>query len=168
MARFVMKQVLAYMELTRPPAPLLIGVAVFIGQIVGLGKLPEPGLLFPPFTASVLMTASSFVVNDVIDYEIDLVNRPRAPLPSGRVSRRSALLFALSLFVACFILSLPTGLPSIIFLNSMYALSILYSLRLKEAGLLGNITVALCVTASFAYGSLTATGWFDLTVLRIA
>lgn len=53
-------------------------------------------------------------------------------------------------------------------LNSMHALSILYSLRLKGTGLLGNITVALYVSASFAYGSLTATGWFNLTVLKIA
>jgi 4-hydroxybenzoate polyprenyltransferase len=53
-------------------------------------------------------------------------------------------------------------------LNSMYTLSILYSLRLKGTGLLGNITVALCMSASFAYGSLTATGWFNLTVLKIA
>jgi len=53
-------------------------------------------------------------------------------------------------------------------LNSMHALSILYSLRLKGTGLLGSITVALYVSASFAYGSLTATGWFNLTVLKIA
>jgi len=53
-------------------------------------------------------------------------------------------------------------------LNSMHALSILYSLRLKGTGLLGNITAAPCVSASFAYGSPTATGWFNLTALKIA
>jgi len=53
-------------------------------------------------------------------------------------------------------------------LNLVYALSVLYSLRLKGTGLLGNITVAPCVSASFAYGSLTATEWFNLTVLKIA
>jgi 4-hydroxybenzoate polyprenyltransferase len=53
-------------------------------------------------------------------------------------------------------------------LNSMYALSILYSLRLKGTGLLDNITVALCVSALFTCESPTATGWFNLTVLKIA
>jgi len=77
----------AYIELTRPIGPLLIGLSVFMGQAVALGRIPEPSLVFTSILASMLMTASSFVFNDVVDYEIDVVNRPTAPLPSSRVSR---------------------------------------------------------------------------------
>ncbi|MGB9826910.1 MAG: geranylgeranylglycerol-phosphate geranylgeranyltransferase [Thermosphaera sp.] len=161
------KLIIAYARLTRPPAPLLMGLAVFMGQVAALGGLPEPGLMLAPVAASMLMTASSFVFNDVVDYEIDVVNRPGAPLPSGRASRRGATVFSILLFTAGFAISLQTKVQSLIMLNTMYALSILYSLRLKATGLLGNIVVALCVSASFIYGSLTATGWVSPVVLKI-
>ncbi len=159
---------LAYVELTRPIGPLLIGVAVFIGQVIALKALPRPDLLFFPLVASMLVTASSFAFNDVIDYEIDKVNRPWAPIPSGRISRRAAMWFSLLLYLASFYFSLPTGLLPTIVLNTTYALSIFYSLKLKATGLLGNVVVASCVSMAFIYGSLTSTGWVDSTVLNMS
>jgi len=64
--------------------------------------------------------------------------------------------------------SLQTELISIIVLHATYALSILYSLRLKNTGLLGNIIVTFCVSTALIYGSLTATGGVDPLVLNIA
>jgi len=158
----------AYIELTRPIGPLLIGLSVFMGQAVALGRIPEPSLVFTSILASMLMTASSFVFNDVVDYEIDVVNRPTAPLPSSRVSRRGAIVFGILLFIVGFVFSLRVNIQSFIVLNVMYALSIIYSLKLKATGLLGNIVVALCVSSSFIYGSLTATGSVNHVVLKIA
>jgi len=159
---------LAFIELTRPIGPFFIAVAVFIGQVIALKALPKLDLLFFPLASSMLVTASSFVFNDFIDHEIDRVNRPWAPIPSGRISRRTAAWYSLVLYLAGFIFSLSTGFWPIIVLNVAYVLSILYSLKLKVMGFLGNITVALCVSIAFIYGSLTATGVIYPMVFNIA
>jgi 4-hydroxybenzoate polyprenyltransferase len=40
------------------------------------------------------------ILNDLLDYEVDLRERPERPLPSGEVSRPAALTAVISLFVA--------------------------------------------------------------------
>lgn len=160
--------ILAFIELTRPIGPFFIAVAVFIGQVIALKSLPKLDLLFFPLAASMLVTGSSFAFNDFIDHEIDKVNRPWAPIPSGRISRRAAAWYSLGLYLVGFIFSIPTGFWPIIVLNVAYFLSILYTLKLKVMGFLGNITVALCVSIAFIYGSLTATGVVYPMVFNIA
>ena len=41
----------------------------------------------------------AMVHNDIIDLEIDTINAPERPLPSGRVSMREAKIFLVVLFV---------------------------------------------------------------------
>ena len=73
-----------------------IGVfGVVLGSIVAAGGIPEG--IFAQTTilhsASVLFFMCSWnAVNDIYDYEIDLVNRPDRPLPGGRISIKSAII----------------------------------------------------------------------------
>src|SRR5690349_17322350 len=74
----------AYLTLIRPPNTIMIGLAVIIGEAIE--KAPSlPGVqavVFGFLTAS-LMMAGTMVANDVYDVEIDKVNSPERPLPSG-------------------------------------------------------------------------------------
>jgi geranylgeranylglycerol-phosphate geranylgeranyltransferase len=61
--------------------------------------------LGPAVATALLVTAASNAWNQVFDVAIDLINKPRRPLPSGRVSARQAMLFGhvsalLGLFLA--------------------------------------------------------------------
>jgi geranylgeranylglycerol-phosphate geranylgeranyltransferase len=157
-----------YVQLTRPSAPLLIAVATFIGQAIALKGIPEPSIFVFPALAASLTTASSFVINDYIDVDIDRINNPGKPIPSGVIQRRSALYVGIALFLAGFLASLKTTLLAISMLVGTYGLTVYYNLYGKKRGLLGNIIVAFCVSMAFAYGSVSAINSVDTIVFYIS
>uniref|UniRef100_A0A7C3FBY1 Digeranylgeranylglyceryl phosphate synthase n=1 Tax=Candidatus Methanomethylicus mesodigestus TaxID=1867258 RepID=A0A7C3FBY1_9CREN len=147
----------AYVQLTRPSGVMLIGFATIIGQIVALKRLPEPSVFVFPLIASTLATASSFVINDCLDVDSDSINKPKRPLPSGAISRKSAFRFGIALFFSFFMVSLATNFIALCVLMFTYWLSIFYSVFAKRTGLFGNIIVAFCVSIAFLYGSISVT-----------
>lgn len=151
----------AYIKLTRPIGAVIVGMAVFIGQTIALRTLPD----FPTFSISILaavfLTSASFVINDYFDLEIDIVNRPDRPLPSGIVSRKNALYFWLMLTAVGFYFAFIGSFLSMITIIFAYSLSILYSICLKAHGLIGNITVAFCVSLAFIFGGLSVINSID-------
>src|SRR2546427_3976339 len=87
----------AYLTLIRPPNTIMIGLGVVIGEAIGIGVLPGiREAVFGVLTAS-LMMAGTMVGNDVYDVEIDRVNSPQRPLPSGIVKTRDAAAVAVAL-----------------------------------------------------------------------
>lgn len=97
-----MKTLIAYLELARP----LNGVIAFISAWLGgmfasqgnIENLVDIRLLLVSISAFVLLSAGN-AINDYCDYNIDQINRPRRPLPSGRIRRIDALIFAILLTV---------------------------------------------------------------------
>ena len=75
----------------------LTGVlGVFLGSIIALGEVPH-GILAQItilHASSVLFFMCSWnALNDIYDFEIDFVNRPERPLPSGRISLNNAKIY---------------------------------------------------------------------------
>jgi geranylgeranylglycerol-phosphate geranylgeranyltransferase len=46
-----------------------------------------------------LVTAAGNVINDIWDYEADLINKPERPIPSGIITKKTALNFYFSLIL---------------------------------------------------------------------
>src|SRR5712691_6434699 len=110
----------AYLTLIRPPNTIMIGFGVVIGEAIGLGKLPGIREAVFGFLTASLMMAGTMVANDVYDVEIDKVNSPQRPLPSGTVKTRDATLLAVALSVAAMGFSALLGLWT--FLTALLAL----------------------------------------------
>jgi 4-hydroxybenzoate polyprenyltransferase len=97
-----------------------------------------------------LLAAAGNAHNDLLDLPVDRVNRPDRPLPSGRLSPRTAawtagFFYALS-FALAFVLGKAAGNLAI----GMGILLAFYNLRLKHLPLLGNLAVALlCALAVY-------------------
>ena len=77
---------------------------------VGVGALPSGGLAVSPqvvaaAASAALIAAAGNVYNDLRDLEIDRINRPNRPLPSGRMSTRAAATQAATLGLAGWLLS---------------------------------------------------------------
>jgi len=91
------------LAITRPVNCLVAGLAALLGYIVATGTLvPFALILFPVVFA---ITAAGNVFNDLCDLEIDRINRPDRPLPSGKVSPRAAGALAAALFAAGLVLA---------------------------------------------------------------
>jgi geranylgeranylglycerol-phosphate geranylgeranyltransferase len=158
----------AALDLLRPVNCAMIGFAVIVGYFVsGPDSYPlaELGLGF--FTGF-FICAYSMAVNDIYDLEVDRVNRPERPLPSGKLSVQGAnrlSVFCLAAGVACSVLSL---YPLAVAIALFYALlSWLYNYRAKKTGLPGNLIVASSLAIPFVYGGVVAGGSYGSELLLL-
>lgn len=145
------------LELTRFERPVGAAMYALLGAFLGA---PEGGL--PPARVSIaaavvgMVTAFGFVINDYCDVPVDSIGRPQRPIPSGRVSRRTAGAFAWVLVGLALMISGFLGLRLAGITAAALVLSGAYSYRLKSSLLLGNATVALLVAAVLLFGALAA------------
>lgn len=139
----------AWVQLAR-----LGNAAVAAGGVwLGRACLPGPFAWRPALIGSVamaLLAAAGNMHNDVADLEIDRVNRPDRPLPSGRIRPGAALAGAFTCFALALVFAFYMGLPEGYLTAAMGALLFVYNLRLKRLPLLGNLAVALlCALAIY-------------------
>ncbi len=147
---------LPWIETTRPVNCLMSGLSVLIGAfLVSPAFAPE---VLTAFVAAVLITGAGNAVNDYTDVESDRINRPRRPIPSGRISRRSVLLFSILMFSAGTALSLLINTLCIIIAAVNTLLLVVYSSHLQNKVLLGNMTVAYLAGSTFLFGGAAAGG----------
>jgi geranylgeranylglycerol-phosphate geranylgeranyltransferase len=156
------------LDLIRPVNCAMIGFAVIVGAFVSKpAPVSYPQLTLGFFTGFFLC-AYSMAVNDVYDVEVDRVNRPDRPIPSGRVSvaEASTLSYvALVLGIACSLLSI---IPLAMAIAAFYALlSWLYSGRAKKSGLAGNLIVASSLAIPFIYGGVVSGGSIQGSLLLL-
>ncbi len=147
----------AYLELMRPGNCAMSIVAVVIGALLAAdgNLLIFLNPLSPAYMAMAvvfLITGAGNAINDYIDIEADRINKPKRPIPSGRVSSRSTLWFSALLFAAGIIFSgfLPWFAVALALFNS--SVLIIYSYCLQNKILLGNISVGYLVGSTFLFG----------------
>ena len=111
---------------------------------------------------SLLMTTGLFLLNDLLDIELDKVNGKRRPLPSGEVSKNQARIFIVWTTVLALGLSAMTGnYASMLLVIPMLVIGIMYSapkIALDDRFVAKTISISvyymLCATlgATSAYG----------------
>ena len=157
----------AILDLVR--ADLVFGAGIFVvaGEILGLGALPSLQAALLGFLTGLFTSGSANISNDYFDREVDRINQPGRPLPSGRVS--VAEIWTLSLIFAAVGLAAATLLgPRVLTLAAAaWAVALLYNVKLKEMGLLGNLSVAFCVSMTVILGG-TIVGAINGIVLTFA
>lgn len=150
---------MAIVELSRFPNDIFIGIAVLIGMILSIKTLPPPNLIFYGFFSGFLISASVMVANDIFDLEIDRINNPNRPLPSGAISIKRAkilvvIYMGLGLLLSMLLTPLNFGIALI-----FWVLGILYNKYLKKRGLIGNMIVSASVAIPFIYGAVGVIGY---------
>jgi geranylgeranylglycerol-phosphate geranylgeranyltransferase len=132
----------------------MIGLAVLVAETIGLGTLPSAGQAIFGFLTGFLLLAGTMVFNDIQDVQVDRVNSPDRPIPSGTVTIRQAYGLSIILSVLALISSLVLGILT--FLTALVALALMayYNTRGKRTGLLGNAVVSFNVALPFFFGGL--------------
>ena len=106
--------------------------------------------------SAALITGAGNVYNDLRDLEVDRVNRPHRPLPSGDISRRLAGVEAALMALSGWLLSWALG-PWMWAISGAVILGLfLYSTCLKSSVLWGNLAVSAMAATAFPYGALAA------------
>jgi geranylgeranylglycerol-phosphate geranylgeranyltransferase len=129
----------------------MIGFAVIVGELLASTAVPARAALYG-FLAGFLLLASSMVLNDYFDREIDAINDLTRPLPSGIVKPREALSFALILGSIGLLSAAYTGFATLLIAIVSIMIMASYNARIKKTGLLGNVFVSTNVAIPFVYG----------------
>ncbi len=144
----------ALFTIIRPQNCVIGGLTVIAGLLMAFRVSPvgtitdyyQP-LLFAYMTYF-FVAAGGNVVNDIFDIEVDRVNRPHRPLPSGRLTVRQAWIYVIVLGVAGTILSALNGLYGMLLVIVFLIVGYAYAAKGKTLGVAGNFMVAF----SFAFG----------------
>lgn len=129
----------------------MIGFAVIVGEFIS-SEVVTARAAFYGFLAGFLLLAASMILNDYFDREIDSINDPNRPLPSGSVKTTEALSFALVLASLGLYSAASTGPATLLVAILSLLIMISYNARIKRTGFLGNAFVSLNVAIPFIYG----------------
>ena len=152
-----MKTLFAYFELARPLNGIIAFISAWLGGMFAsqgrIENLFNSQLLLVSVAAFVMLSAGN-AINDYCDYNIDRINRPRRPLPSGRIRRVDALIFAIVLVVIGIWLGTlinrnATGAAILVFVVLAS-----YAFWLKRIPLVGNLAVSGLTGLTFIAGGI--------------
>jgi len=141
----------AYLEILRPFNALMGVIAVLLVALIS-GNFT----IYVPVACVIvfIFTGAGNAINDYVDHKIDAINKPKRPIPSGRISLRVALIYSISLFVIATIMALIIGvIPGIIVILSA-VLMFLYAYRLKTSCLIGNLSIAFLTGLCFVFAGV--------------
>jgi geranylgeranylglycerol-phosphate geranylgeranyltransferase len=159
-------RLLAYVEILRPHNMLVAAFAVATGFHAAGGRGVEVVAWLATLCA--FATGAGNVANDVFDADIDRVNKPRRPLPSGRMTPRAARFLYAILSCAVVLIALVTLRPELIAVVLAWQVSLfLYARWLKRAWPAGNLVVAT-ISASALLGGAMVAGRLERGVLPAA
>lgn len=151
---------MALFRLIRPVNCLMVGFAIIVGVGMGGGVslFDQPLELLLAFLTGFALTGSAMAINDYYDREIDAINEPRRPIPSGAVKPGEALAISILLSAVGLATSWGTGLENLVIAILAWMTMVVYSTIGKRTGLLGNTMVSACIALPFVYGGVMAGG----------
>jgi 4-hydroxybenzoate polyprenyltransferase len=103
----IFRRISGYARLLRPELAAMDITLPLISAVLAVERVNPDPLRLPANTtlsltlvvvASYCATVASYVFNDFVDVDIDRVNLPDRPLPSGKLTRIEAFIFALVLY----------------------------------------------------------------------
>ncbi|MCX8057595.1 MAG: geranylgeranylglycerol-phosphate geranylgeranyltransferase, partial [Ignavibacteria bacterium] len=112
--------------------------------------------------AGALISGAGMVINDYFDVEVDKINRPERPIPSGKISKNDAFTYYIILNLSALILLAYTNLYAILIGLVSIVVIFFYSYSFKNKGLLGNFVVGFMTGLAFIFGGVIGNNIFPL------
>ncbi len=169
---------MAFLRLIRFPNLLIVALTQYLLQYIviapsfkagGIERALDELHFFLLVLATISITISGYIINDILDYDLDLINKPEKIIVNKFISVKNAFRiyhfinltgFVISFYLAFHIQNIPLVLiyPAAIFLL------FIYSRYLKKKAIWGNLVVA--IFCAFVAGIVLFTernGFFQLS-----
>jgi geranylgeranylglycerol-phosphate geranylgeranyltransferase len=147
----------AITDLARLKASTIIGMVVVLGIVSVTKRFPSWDILLLGSGTGFIVSASTNTINDILDLEIDKLEKPNRPLPEGRITTQQAWYLFASETILGLILSFFLSIYSFALTGFVSVVSILYSFKLKNYFLFKNILTAFGIASAYLVGAF-ATG----------
>jgi 4-hydroxybenzoate polyprenyltransferase len=152
-----MRWIKPYLQLVRLPNLFTAAADPLAGWLIVGGTLSQAASWLPLTLAGVATYAAGMILNDVFDFEVDRVERPDRPLPSGRVSRRLASVLGVGFLILGLALAALAGKASLFVAIALAACVLGYDGGLKRT-LLGPEVMGACRSLNLLLGMSLAPG----------
>jgi len=143
-------------RIIRPVNSVMMGFAVLVGAAIGggVGLFGSAWDLAMAFLTGFMLSGSAMAINDYYDRDIDAINEPGRPIPSGAVSPGEALAVSGVLSVVGLVAAWSTSLSNLVIAVFAWVAMMVYSTVGKKTGLPGNLIVSACISLPFIYGGV--------------
>jgi chlorophyll/bacteriochlorophyll a synthase len=145
------------LEFSRPFTLVAPALGFVSGAATAYGAVPReawhPDLILYPLIGALMaavLNAGNNALNQIYDLDIDRVNKPKRPLPSGRLTLRDAWVFTWATYAIALVLAwmvAPNGRYECFWLVFVAVIcTYIYSvppLRTKKRGIWANVTIAI-------------------------
>jgi len=111
-------------------------------------------------------------LNDYFDREVDRINHPERPIPSGKVTPRQALNLSVTMFcvsiLMAFFLGLSAGFESSTIVLTAFALQVVYEMKFKHFKFVGNVVIGLQTALAIIFGATVVKNIIPVVILAAA
>ena len=147
----------AYLELIRYPLFSIPIVSTLPGVILASdGEMSWKGYI--AILVSMIGYFGGMMKNDYFHSKTDAVVTPDKPIPSGRISGKSAFILASTIYVICVILGFLMNYKAGLIVILLIIISHLYNAMFKSRGILGSIILPLGIATMSIFGAVAVSG----------
>jgi len=152
----------------RPAVCILTVFGAFVGALLVTVPRGDPVDWFRLVVALVGawgVAMSTQITNDVADREIDAIDKPDRPIPSGKITVDDAQTAGILGYALSIICGIMVSWTMAAFYTGIVIISIHYNYHGKGLPLIGNIEVAVCVASIPIFGAASQLRPWDLWFL---
>lgn len=145
-----------YIYITRPKNLLIVGFTQYIiyhylFYSVNNDLALSDHLLYLFIFDTILIAASGYIINDIFDFQTDVVNKPEKTYIPIAITLKNAyiyyyLILSTGFFIALYIAITTDNIPLLVLYPVVCGMLYLYSKKFKNTVLTGNIIVSLFVS----------------------
>jgi 4-hydroxybenzoate polyprenyltransferase/geranylgeranylglycerol-phosphate geranylgeranyltransferase len=147
----------AHFEACRVYSLLWSGIVSLLGACVATGDFPSFKISLLVFIIPVCGWVSGLYAMDYLDRNLDSIEKPNRPIPSGRIKPKEAIICAFILAGIGLFLSFLLNLVNIVIVFIIAIAVIAYSSVSKARGILQNLNRGLITWLTFFFGYLAIT-----------
>jgi geranylgeranylglycerol-phosphate geranylgeranyltransferase len=159
-----------YLAAIRPLNCLMGAIASVVGGFVSIPTL-NSSVTYALFLASVvvfMITGGGNSINDYFDVEIDKINRPNRPVPSGLLTHHHILVYSAVLLSVGIVISSVINFTCLAIAIVNSGLFMLYSWRFKRLPLIGNVLIGYLTGSTFLFGGAAVGSYFITVILFLS
>ncbi|MBI5684267.1 MAG: UbiA family prenyltransferase [Verrucomicrobia bacterium] len=145
-----------YFQLVRAPNLFTAATNVFTGCAAASLSPPPPATVALLALSSACLYAGGVALNDWCDLDVDRVERPKRPLPSGQIAARTAVTLAVALLAAGVALASVVGAMAALTASAIVLLVVTYNFGLKSVHIVGPLNMGACRFGNVLLGACAA------------
>jgi geranylgeranylglycerol-phosphate geranylgeranyltransferase len=146
----------AHLETIRPYTVVWCGLVSLVGTCVTLGNFPSISIALLVLFIPMLGWIAGLYLSDYLDRNLDSIQKPHRPIPSGRIKPKEAIIVGAIFALVGFFLTFFLTLYNIILVFIVAVLVFFYTSISKSHGFSGNVNRGLVTMAAYFFGIFAA------------